>query len=139
MPFVKRNEHDQIIAVFRDDDGSGLEEIPADDPEVMAFLEEQDDDDIVIEGEGPPALPMAGHKAPRPRKADDPIEGAAKGLGETDLRLIRALEDLIELLERKGFVSETELPEPVQDLLLKRRNMRQMMRDLRAAGMLDNF
>lgn len=137
MPFVKRNEHDQIIAVFREDDGQDLEELEADDPELMAFLEEQDDD-IVVDADGPPTLPIAGTSS-RPKGPDDPIDGAAKGLGESDLRLIRALEDLIELLERKGFVSESELPEPVQALLLKRRNMRQMVRELRAAGMLDNF
>lgn len=137
MPFVQRNDHDQIIAVFRDDDGQGLEELEVDDPELMDFLEQQDDDIVAEPEDGPPALPMAS--GPRKRVEPDPVDGAATGLGETDLRLIRALEDLIELLERKGFVSETELPQPVQDLLLKRRNMRQMLRDLRAQGMLDNF
>lgn len=142
MAYVRRNEHEQIIAVFRDAGDDGLEFIENDDPELLAFLDEQDDD-VVVDVDGPPQMPQMPHASggadhPR-RRHDDVIEEPHRSLGDTDLRLVRALEDVIELLDRKGVISESELPEPVQQLLAKRRNMRVMLRELRSSGALDDF
>ena len=46
---------------------------------------------------------------------------------------------MIDLLTRKDVIDEEELPKPVVDLLTRRRNMRKMLRELRAAGMLDDL
>lgn len=135
MAYVRRNEHEQIIAVFRDEAADGLEFIENDDPELLAFLEEQDDD-VVIDTAEPPTMPLEADPPPAP---GDAMGVPARSLGDSDLRLIRALEDLIELLDRKGVISESEMPEPVQQLLAKRRNMREILRELRSTGALDDF
>lgn len=139
MAYVRRNEHQQIIAVFRDAGDDGLEFIENDDPELIAFLEEQDDD-VVVDVDSPPLMPQMPSATEHPRRRhDDVIEEPHRSLGDTDLRLIRALEDVIELLDRKGVISESDLPEPVQELLSKRRNMRVILRELRSTGALDDF
>lgn len=139
MAYVRRNEHQQIIAVFRDAGDDGLEFIENDDPELLAFLDEQDDD-VVVDGDGPPQMPQMPKATDHPRRRhDDVMDEPQRSLGDTDLRLIRALEDLIELLDRKGVIAESEMPEPVQELLAKRRNMRLILRELRNTGALDDF
>lgn len=42
-----------------------------------------------------------------------------------DLQLIRVIEDLIDVLVRKGVISTNDLPEPVQLKLLERQALRQ--------------
>lgn len=42
-----------------------------------------------------------------------------------DLELIRVIEDLIDVLVRKGVISTSDLPEPVQLKLLERQALRQ--------------
>ena len=50
---------------------------------------------------------------------------------ESDLSLIRALEDLIDVLIRKDVLRLTDLPESVQAKLLARRNLRGSLQSLR--------
>lgn len=45
-------------------------------------------------------------------------------LAESDLRLVRVLEDLIDLLIDKEVIRFTDLPAPAQDKLLLRRSLR---------------
>ncbi|MEM6492104.1 MAG: hypothetical protein AAF684_09445, partial [Pseudomonadota bacterium] len=98
-------------------------------------LDEQDDD-VVLDADGPPTMPL---EADAPADAGDAMGVPARSLGDSDLRFIRALEDVIELLDRKGVIAESELPPPVQELLAKRRNMREILRELRSTGALDDF
>lgn len=42
-----------------------------------------------------------------------------------DLQLIRVIEDLVDILIRKGLISVGDLPEPVQLKLLERQSLRQ--------------
>lgn len=53
---------------------------------------------------------------------------------ESDLSLIRALEDLIDVLIRKEVLRLTDLPDSVQTKLLSRRRLRGSMRSLSLLG-----
>jgi len=55
-------------------------------------------------------------------RGGDP-EGLA-ALRASDLDVVRVLEDLIEVLIEKGLIQFTELPEPAQQKLLKRKRLR---------------
>ncbi len=46
-------------------------------------------------------------------------------LRESDMSLVRVLEDLIEMLTTKGVILFTELPEPAQQKILLRKGLRQ--------------
>lgn len=56
-------------------------------------------------------------------------EGQSR-LAESDLRLVRVLEDLIDLLIDKEVIRFTDLPDPAQAKLLERRSMRHTLRGL---------
>lgn len=53
-----------------------------------------------------------------------------QALQQSDLDMIRVLDDLIELLIDKGVIQFTELPAQAQDKLLKRTQLRRGRRDL---------
>lgn len=53
---------------------------------------------------------------------------------ESDLSLIRALEDLIDVLIRKDVLRLTDLPDSVQAKLLSRRRLRGSLNSLRLLG-----
>ena len=55
-------------------------------------------------------------------------------LQESDLSLIRALEDLIDALLRKDVLRLTDLPDSVQEKLLNRRRLRGSVRSLDLLG-----
>ena len=55
-------------------------------------------------------------------------------LQESDLSLIRALEDLIDALIRKDVLRLTDLPDSVQEKLLNRRRLRGSVRSLDLLG-----
>jgi hypothetical protein len=71
---------------------------------------------------------MSEHVKPaRPAGQDSEEEVSEKGpqlLSETDVGLVRVLEDLIDVLIRKGVLQFTELPEAAQAKLLQRRTAR---------------
>lgn len=43
---------------------------------------------------------------------------------DSDLGMVRVIEDIIEVLEKKGLISLDELPEAAQKKILERRKMR---------------
>ena len=51
-------------------------------------------------------------------------------LAESDLRLVRVLEDLIDLLIDKEVIRFTDLPGPAQDKLMRRRSLRHALGSL---------
>lgn len=55
-------------------------------------------------------------------------------LVKSDLSLVRAIEDLIDVLIRKDVLRLTDLPESVQAKLLERRKLRGSMRSLSLLG-----
>lgn len=55
-------------------------------------------------------------------------------LQESDMRLVRVLEDLIDLLIDRDVIRFTDLPQPAQEKLLERRSMRQTLGALDLLG-----
>ncbi len=95
MPFVKRDDAGKVIAVYSTAEMPGLEEVNANDPQLIDFLYD-----------------------------GDPDASAKKDMIESDLGLARVLEDLIDLLIEKGTFRFTDLPEAAQQKLLARRGLR---------------
>jgi hypothetical protein len=61
--------------------------------------------------------------------------GEAKGVFETsDLKLIRAIEDVIDVLIQKNLICITDLPQAVQSKLLERRSLRHSLNALKLFG-----
>ena len=95
MPFVRRNAEGQIDAVFDQPEGGANEELPADNPEVAAFM---------------------GFDAQAQVQQDEWMQ--------SDLALARVIEDVIDVLIEKGVISFTDLPEGAQMKLIKRQGLR---------------
>lgn len=94
MPYVMRNATGRIIAVLSEE-VEGAEMVSANDPELGVFLQ-----------------------------TDSPEHRAQRELMDSDLGLIRVIEDLIDILIERGAIMFTDFPEPVQRKLLSRRGMR---------------
>lgn len=95
MPLVKRDSTGAVVAVYHQPLEEGLEEVPVDDPDLANFLQKT-------------LLDFAVNRA----------------WIESDLDMVRVVEDLIDMLiERKVFLF-TEMPEPVQQKMLARRGLR---------------
>ncbi|PVZ30201.1 tryptophan synthase subunit beta [Pseudomonas sp. CC120222-01a] len=62
--------------------------------------------------------------------ADDVVENSLRQLKQSDLDMIRVLEDLIDVLTTKGVISITDLPAGAQAKLLNRSNARQALGSL---------
>ncbi|MEW5965934.1 MAG: hypothetical protein AB1720_02885 [Pseudomonadota bacterium] len=60
--------------------------------------------------------------------------GEPNTLEQSDMRLVRVLEDLIELLIARDVIRFTDLPQPAQEKLLERRSMRQSLGALDLLG-----
>lgn len=56
------------------------------------------------------------------------------GLEQSDMRLVRVLEDLIDLLIERNVIHFTDLPQAAQEKLLERRSMRQSLTALNLLG-----
>lgn len=94
MAYVMRNADGHIIAVLSEA-VEGAEEVAPNDNELQRFLSQE-----------------------------SPEQRAQKELMESDLGLIRVIEDLIDVLIERGAMMFTDFPEPVQRKLLARRGMR---------------
>ena len=99
MPFVRRNMHGQIDAIFDHPEPGAEEELLSDHPDVMAFL----------------------------TSIDSQSAAQAAQWAKEDLALARVAEDLIDVLIEKGVIAFTDLPLPAQQKLIKRRGKRQEM------------
>ena len=94
MAYVMRNPDGVIIAVLSEH-VEGAEEVSANDDGLQRFLSQE-----------------------------SPEQRAQQELMESDLGLIRVIEDLIDVLIERGAMMFTDFPEPVQRKLLARRGMR---------------
>jgi len=94
MPYVMRNAEGHIIAILSED-AEGAELVGANDPALQLFLQ-----------------------------SDSPEQRAQRELLESDMGLIRVIEDLIDVLIERGAIMFTDFPEPVQRKLLDRRGLR---------------
>ncbi len=95
MPFVQRNTNGQIIGLVRTPQIGFDEELAMNHPDVLAFLHASGD----------------AHEA-------------LLDLTQSDLAMVRVLEDLIEILMLKGALSMDELPEAARNKLEHRRELR---------------
>lgn len=98
MPYAKRNEQGQIMALFAEQNDDAKEWLAADAWQVKAFLGIN-----AIEPEG-----------------DEIIEH----LSASDIRMVRVLEDLLEVLIANKVILFTDLPTAAQVKLLERRSAR---------------
>ena len=101
MPFVVRDESGQISEVHNAADDRAQEELDSRDPDLQRFLSK-----------------AGGHE----------VQGA---LVDSDLGLVRVLEDLIGILIDKRIIALTDLPEAAQKKLAHRNSLRSRLADLR--------
>lgn len=102
MPYAQRNEAGEIVSLtakpINDDDAL----LMPNDPEVVMFLAQS--------GQG---------ESENERKSLD--------LLADDLKMIRVVEDLIDLLTAKGVILFSELPVAVQDKILRKKFKREQL------------
>lgn len=94
MPYVMRNASGKIIAVLSEE-VEGADFVSPNDQDLTNFLQ-----------------------------TDSPESRAQRELMESDMGLIRVIEDLIDVLIERGVIMFTDFPEPVQKKLLARRGLR---------------
>ena len=99
MPFVKRDAKGRIVALFADSIGNEAEEVSEHDRELARFL---DDAHLVR------SIP-------------------AEWL-QSDLSMVRVLEDLIGVLIDNGAIRFDQLPKDAQQKILQRRGLRRELR-----------
>lgn len=96
MPHILRDASGAVIGVFDQPSIGGTTDVPADDPELVAFLQ--------------------GFA-----EAQETVRGR---LTRADLDFIRVLEDLIASLIEKGVIALSDLPREAQRKLLDRATLR---------------
>jgi len=72
--------------------------------------------------------------APELRAFFNTLEQQDSVFETSDLKLIRVIEDVIDLLIAKNVICITELPPPVQTKLMERRSLRQSLNALKLFG-----
>ena len=96
MPFVKRNAEGAIVAASHEAEGDCVEEISEAELLASGFL------DRLVGTDGSEGLHLAN----------------------SDLELVRVIEDVVDLLVEKGVILFTELPESAQKKVLARQQLR---------------
>jgi hypothetical protein len=97
VPFVRRDHAGNITAVSDRPGGGFSEEIEASDPQLIAFLTDR--------------FPLSA-------------QAARNVLAESDLKMVRLVDDLVELLIDKGLIRFTELPPAAMEKYLQRQTAR---------------
>ncbi len=100
MPYVTRNDSGKITGVFDHAEVGVSDEVRADDPELARFLAEQ------------------GLSSP---------DAIRQLLAESDLRMVRLVDDLIDLLIDKGLIKFTDLPQAAGEKYLQRQIARKRL------------
>jgi hypothetical protein len=100
MPYVTRNDAGRITGLFEHAELGASEELSPDDPEVVRFLEEQ------------------GLTTP---------ESIRQVLAESDIKMVRLVDDLIDLLIEKGVIKFTDLPPAAGEKYLQRQVARKRL------------
>ena len=101
MTYAKRNIDGEIVALFDSTEGQDLEAVNFNDPDVVRFLTKSG----------------AGHET-------------MAFLQQSDLDLVRVVEDLVELMVDKNLIMFTELPVAAQEKLLGRRRARESLNEI---------
>lgn len=100
MTYAKRNAAGHIDALFNEESEEGLEQLSWTDPEVIRFLTQSSQNNETL-----------------------------TFLQQSDLDLVRVVEDLVELLVDKNIIMFTELPQPAQQKLLGRKRARKNLNE----------
>ena len=100
MPYIQRDDDNQVIAIYAEAPSEDTEHLAASHPDVIAFL-----------------------------NLNSSEEQSLQFLTSSDYELVRVLEDLIELLIEKNVVLFTELPFAAQHKLVQRRRARQNLNE----------
>jgi hypothetical protein len=99
MPYVQRNSSGRINAIFQEPASGADEHLPGDHPEVENF----------IAG----ILPQTDHGQ------------ATTKLTETDISLIRVIEDIVDTLIDKNVIMFTDLPVEAREKIMQRKSTRE--------------
>lgn len=102
LMYVQRNPNNEIIAVNKQPTAEAQEPMPSSDPELLSFLQQ---DDI----------------SP---------ETTIKSLKQSDLDMVRVVEDLINILIEKNIICFTDFPDASQSKIIARQKIRENLRDL---------
>lgn len=97
MPYVRRNEHNEITSLDRECEGQSTEFLPGDHAEIVEFL------------------------------ADEGQVSPDRSLLSADLAMIRVIEDVIDLLIARNLILFSDLPAPVQTKLLQKKGRREQL------------
>ena len=111
MPYVARNKHGSIIAVFKEENDCARESVSPENRELQLFLGQNSLAD----------------------KARERVSGRSRlhqALRQSDADFVRVLDDLITVLLNKGTIVYTDLPAEAQQKLAIRRRLRDRARDL---------
>jgi hypothetical protein len=100
MPYVSRDESGRINGVFDHAEVGVSEEVPPNDPELARFLADQ------------------GLSSP---------DAIRQLLSESDLRMVRLVDDLIDLLIDKSVIKFTDLPPAAGEKYLQRQVARKRL------------
>ena len=99
MPFVKRDDNGQVLAIYREIAAGAEEYLKPSHPSVQEFLQQN---------VGTTSQELSDKPA----------------MVESDLDMIRVYEDLTDLLLSKNFVMLTDFPPAAQDKLMRRKRLR---------------
>ena len=102
MTYIVRGENGRIVAASNVPLDGPCEQVPADSPELRAFI--------------------------------DDLGGENKVFESSDMKMIRAIEDVIDLLISKNIICITDLPAAVQTKLMERRSLRHSLNSLNLLG-----
>lgn len=97
MPYVIRDDDGQVVGMGEVPLDDSAEELHPDDPQVLALLT---------------------------RTGAAELADQDDAFVNSDLSFIRVLEDLVEVLLRRGVIALSDLPGPAQDKLMQRRALR---------------
>ena len=116
MPYIRRDAEGNISGLDEAPDGPEAEEASISNPEVMAFLFGDERARGIPEG--------CNLYAPQCLEVILGLQDHRKLLLESDLAMVRVIEDLVDVLIAKGVLRFTDLPEAAQKKMLARSEAR---------------
>jgi len=108
MPYIQRNNEQEIMAMYADPCYQGQEYLTHDNEEVLNFLRTQ---------RSPNSMPGERHEL-------------MNVLSGSDMQSIRIIDDLVFLMVRQNLIRLTDLPSAAQNKLLARQQVRDHLGDL---------
>lgn len=103
MPYVSRDDAGRITGVFEHPEIGASEEVAGDDSALMQFLEER------------------GMSTP---------DSIRQLLTESDMKMVRLVDDLVDLLIDKGIIKFTDLPQAAGEKYLQRQAARKQLQSV---------